>query len=139
MSFDVDTAIDKNNLDDGWVKQADLYDEYSTNTAKAFETYLTLKNIYKVKRAEKEMKVRRGTIDIGCKITEGAISSFLDSDPGLSELDSQIIKAKYEYDLYSSAVDALEHKKRSLENLTKLHLNNYYFEDDFTKKVREKM
>lgn len=127
MSYEADTSIDKNNLDDEWVKQADLFYAYSEKANNAYKVYNDLKNHYNVKKAEVELNIRKGKVDIGiAKLTENAISSYLDSQQDLVKLNNNIADAKYEYEMYNSAVYAMEHKKRALEYITKLHLSNYF-------------
>ena len=129
MDYEVDTDINKFALDDEWVKQANLFKEYSKKANDAYDLYNNLKNYYTVKKAEIEMDIRSAKIDIGCKITENAISAYLDTHQTLIEINNKISKAKYTYDMWKSAVDAMEHKKKSLDNLEKLWLNNYYADD----------
>jgi hypothetical protein len=139
MEFEVDTTIDKDNLEDEWVKQADLYEKYAEKANYFYNQYNSLKNHYTVCRAEEEMLVRTGEKDIGCKITDKALSAHLDQEPELVKLNKEVAEAKYEYEMYNSAVFAMEHKKRALEYLTKLTLNNYYTQTDSYDDFRNRM
>jgi hypothetical protein len=139
--YDIDTSVDKNNLEEEWEKQADLYDKYSKLANNAYHAYNTLKNYYNVVKGKAELEARAGEVDIGCKMTEKAIAAYLEQAPVLVELNKEIAEAKYAYEMYNSAVFAMEHKKRALEYLTKLTLNNYYVQtesyDDFRNKMNK--
>lgn len=138
-TYEFDTTIDKHNLEDEWEKQAELYEKYAKAANNYYDAYNTLKQHYSVKRAEEEMLVRIGKKDIGCKITDKALSAYLDQETELVELNKEVAKAKYEYEMYNSAVFAMEHKKRALEYLTKLTLNNYYVQTDSYDNFRNRM
>lgn len=139
--YEVDTSIDKFNLEEEWVKQADLYDKYAKLANNAYDAYIQLKNHYNVKKAEEEMLVRTGKKEIGCKITDKALAAYLEQEPGLVELNKEVAKAKYSYEMFNSATFSMEHKKRALEHLTKLTQNNYYTQtesyDDFRNKMNQ--
>jgi len=131
--YKIDTSIDKHSLDDEWVKQADLFWKYSKLANTFFNAYNAAKNNYNVRRAEIEYAVRSGKIPIGIKITDKAVASFLDTEESLVALQNDIAEKKFHYEMYNSAVFAMEHKKRALEYITKLHLSNYFAESDYDK------
>lgn len=126
MSYKEDTSIDRSDLENEWVKQADTYGEYVSDANDAFEALSNLKNYLKVRSAQIELDARSGKVDIGCKVTDKAINAFVTSHPEIVEIENDIVKAKHEYDIYNGGVFSLEQKKRALENLVKLGLNNYY-------------
>jgi hypothetical protein len=141
--FKAETSIDTYNLDKEWIRQADLYDKYGQLANKAYNSFTTLKNELKVVRGNLEMRIRQGFVDIGCKITENAISSYIDIQDDIIKLEQEIARAKYEYEVYNTATFAMEHKKRSLEWLTKLFLGNYFADgqqsdlEEYKKRVLE--
>jgi len=139
MSYKEDTQIDESNLEGEWIKQANTYAEY-VDQANVYAKQLTeLKNRLKVVKASTEMGVRTGKLDIGCKITDKAIAAFVDINPEVVELEKEIAEAKYKYDMYNGGVFALEQKKRALENLVKLGMNNFNYSttsyDDYRNKI----
>ena len=60
------------------------------------------------------------------KATDKAVTSVVTIDKEVRELQSQFINATYEANVLKGAVNSLEHKKASLEWMSRLFLKSYF-------------
>lgn len=121
-------VIDKNRLDAEWEKQSVLTFQLTEENASARFRYDSAKRAYDVVRAEVNLDVRRNPAKYGfaSKPTESAIEALVDSNRSVCEAAAAIQKARYDLDMCSAGVSAIESKKKALEALTQLSAINYY-------------
>lgn len=134
--------IELTRLDEEWLKQPKLYYEAAEQLAnKRFEME-TLKN--NLAAAEADLEDVQAKVDLAIrsnpskylgeiKVTEASIKNAVLLDPEYKKtkqicdnLNQELLKAKYEAELLAAIVEALNHKKSALENLVKLHSQNYF-------------
>ena len=120
-----DFEINEHQLDREWVGQPALVHRYHLELADAQRTLATIKADVEVTKAELD-KVIRETSEK--KPTESAITNMVLTAPEYREAMAAMIDAKHACDVLQAACTALEHKKRALENLVRLHLSDYYGE-----------
>jgi len=136
-----DISINKFRLDEEFIKQPDMMLFFSDELAeinKAANDSCTRVNevkdeLEKVK-AEISLKIRQGEgIPEGIKITEEAIKGLLLTNDLVKEVHKKLYDCKYKEneliekrDRIASIVDALRHRKSSLENLTQLYQMGYF-------------
>lgn len=137
------SQIDKYNLDGELVSQPELYEEYAIQLEEARAD---------VEEAKNELKVRDDDYDVACakmdlvirkypatygidKLTESVIRSAIILAPDVVQAKKAIYTVREElvrlqrvYGALHATVGALDCKKRSLEDLCKLRLANYYSE-----------
>lgn len=127
-----DISIDIHNLDWEWGRQSSVYLKYGkmfANTAyqrdKAEEVLDNTKaKIRRKLREKKEMKV-------------SDMDAEVNLNPEVKEAYENFIQLKFESNMLQNVIKALEHKKASLENLTKLYLVGYFSEPKISKEAQE--
>ncbi len=120
--------IDKNLLDEEWVHQPKLYFEYASELAGARVELEEAKAEFDVVKAETDLNIRSNPTDYDLpeKTTEVMIGKALIITDEYQEAQKIIFTAKHRVDILSSAVTALDHRKKALENLVELHGRNYF-------------
>lgn len=122
-----DVAIDPDALDVEWVRQAALFGKYSKLQAIARDKADRLKERLDVFDAEFGLKIRQAPHIYGLdKVTEGSVQATILTATKHQELAAQLADARFELDVISGAVRALDHKKAALENLVRLQGQNYF-------------
>jgi hypothetical protein len=80
-----------------------------------------------VEEAEVELDVRSDPAKYKIKdVKEGAIKLRITLHTRVRNAIQSVNEVKHELDIMQARVDALEHKKRALENLVALHGQNYF-------------
>ena len=128
MNFIEDTRIDPNNLHEEWIKQATLYAEWSERHVNAIRDRDLLKIKIDAYCARLGNKVRTNWMHMGFdkKPTEAAIEAYIGMDADYLDGQKQLADLNYNINLFQAARQGLEHKKRSIEGLERLHLAGYY-------------
>ncbi len=119
--------IDEENLDLEWVKQPKTVYRFAIALANARLEHARAKANLDVVAAELAKRVRAGPqhyhIDKVTESTvEGAVLMSVEHKAAMELMN----KAKWKMDMHQAMIDALEHKKRGLENLVTLHGQNYF-------------
>ncbi len=125
MNIEKDVSVNRHDLEFEWVRQASTYHFYLVKHAEANQQREEDKDaldqvvarLYDEKRA-----------DLGDKVTETAIKRAIEMEPEYRSVVEQAKQYDHKINLLSAAIKAMEHKKTVLENLTKLHLSNWYAE-----------
>lgn len=137
MDFQKDIEIDQNALDQEWIAQPVLYMRYAELEAEARRTMDEEKVRSDVVRAKLDAKIRENPEDYGIsKVTEGSILSAIQQDEDYLESQTALRTAKYQLDMISGAVRALDHRRKALENLVYLH-GQSYFSEPSTKRLHQ--
>jgi len=127
MDYEQDLKIQQDALDVEWLQQADLMRQYGQHAAqmrldmdKAAETLAVVKA-----ETDKEIRAAPADYDI-VKITETVITNTIILEVGYRDALDKFNEARYEHEMARVAVSALEHKKSALENLIRLHGQQYF-------------
>ena len=127
MDYLDDIRIDESALDVEWLRQASLTFQYGTHQAKMKRIVDRKKEELDLVKADLDKKIRSKPehykID---KITEAAIQATILQQEDYQEINSELIDARYELEIASAALRALEQKKSALENLVRLNGQNYF-------------
>ena len=127
LHYEQDVNIDETALDVEWLQQSNLmykYARYQAETKKAMDE---AKERLDFIRAKVEMDIRTNPESYGLsKVTESAIASTILLQPEYQEASKKYIEAKYENDVATAAVRAIDQKKTALENLVKLLSVSYF-------------
>lgn len=119
--------IDDAQLDKEWIRQPVLVFKYSKISAQLRQDFDSLKTQMELLKAKTEQAVRKAPIEYGvAKVTESAIASAVSLHPSVVEMQEALSKARYQHDLALGMLNALEHKRRALENLVSLHGQQYF-------------
>ena len=127
LNYEQDVSIDETALDVEWLQQANLmykYARYQAETKKAMDEAKERLDFIKAKL---EMDIRVNPENYGLsKVTESAVASTILLQPEYQEASKKYIEARYENDVASAAVRAIDQKKTALENLVKLLSVSYF-------------
>jgi hypothetical protein len=136
-----DISIDKYKLDDEFITQPDLMLYFSDLLSRKNKEVNDLdilidqsKDQLKALKANIELDYRRGIRKIGdVKLTESTIEAAVNSDEKVEKLQNKQYELRQKYnslleerDKLAGIVDAVRHRKSSLENLATLYVAGYY-------------
>lgn len=119
--------IDQDALDEECVKQPKLYFKWAKKLADARMAHEEAEANHKLVEAELDDKIREDPESYGLeKITEAAIKATIPKQVEFTESQQKVYHARHKVNILQAGVTALEHKKRSIENLVQLHGQNYF-------------
>lgn len=119
--------IDHNALDLEWIEQPKNFLLISTELADEKKLLEKLKLRADVTESEVAKNVRDNPDKYGLsKVTEAGIKSAVAGSDEMKKALQRIIDKKHDVDILQSAVTAMDHRKRALENLVTLHGQQYF-------------
>ena len=119
--------IDINRLDREWIRQPALIETQLHDAAEKRIELDQAKNNLQIVEAQLDQQIRADPDTFGMmKITEGAVTKTIVLQDEYQEALTAVHDAKYAYDVAMAAVQALDHKKKGLEDLVKLHGQSYF-------------
>ena len=132
-----DLEIDRNNLEIEWEKQASLYFFYAEQSADAIEEQAKAKDAIDLVEAQLDKDIRDdpGAFELD-KLTETRIKSTIWLQAEYREAKTILIDCTKTANVLKSILQAFDHKKSALENLSKLFLSNYYAEPVVSDKTK---
>lgn len=127
MDYEKDIEIDESALDVEWLNQASLMWKYGRHAAHARMEVDKAKEALDIKRAELDGLIRLEPQQYNIeKITEAVVTNTIALQPGFQKVNEKYIEAKYESDMAQAAVRAIDQRKTALENLVRLHGQQYF-------------
>ena len=125
--------IDESRLDEEWLRQPDLYFKYASQLADAKQRLDQAKAELDLVEAECNKDIRERPEHYGVDRsrntgapTEDAVKKAVVIHDDYQAAVMDIVKHKHEVEVLAAAVNALDHKKRALENLVSLHGQSYF-------------
>lgn len=144
--YERDLYIDESALDVEWIGQPQLMLKYSREYAKAEREVARMKEKISVKRAKLDKEIRIEPEKFGLsdvKITEAVVNNAIITDKEFQKLTEDLIEANYEVNMLKGAVDAVKQRKDALQDLVKLHGQQYFagpkMPRDLSFEVKQKM
>lgn len=123
----LDLSVDENNLLAEWKGQAAMMLEYGILLADAMEEEDTARATLAVKAAELEQDIRNNPADFDItKLTEAAVTAAIPVQPEHKVATKKLNAARHRVRIYRAAVDALAHRKSTLQGMTDLWLRQWY-------------
>ncbi len=121
--------LDKDALDEEWIAQPRLYHEHAEKLADARTEWERNKSNLEVVEAEldKDIRLNPSKYELE-KITEPVVEKTIALQSRHQKAKRATTDAKHKVDLIQAVVDALDHRKKALENLVQLRLANYFSE-----------
>ena len=127
LDYKKDILIDPDNLDLECLNQPNLYMQYAELQAEARKEYDLAKRELDRATASLGNEVRKNPEHYGVsKVTNDAILSVIATDKYVETAQQRVIQARYEQELLSYVLSALDQRKRSLNNLVVLHGQQYF-------------
>jgi hypothetical protein len=124
MSYDDDINIDEGALDVEWVDHSRRMLLYCQNAAEAQKEVNLAKERVDFVKARLDQDIRAASQ--GQTTREKSIEAAIITHPDYQAANNDYIERKYEHDIANAAVRAFEHRKSALENLVRLHANQYF-------------
>lgn len=132
--------LDQNRLDEEWLGQSKLYMTYASQLADARAEWERAKASRDLVSAELDRDIRSNPDKYDLvKITEGGVEKTIITQRGFQTSNEAVIKAKHKVDLLQATVEALDHRKKSLEALVSLWIGSYFSDPKAPKEGREKV
>lgn len=129
INYERDMSIDETSLDVEWLQQPSLMLKYANMASAAKKVVDEAKESLDVLKAQLDKQIRLDPAGFNKgidKITETVIQNTILMLDEYKDANSEYIKARYEYEMAKNAVESLEQKKTALENLVKLHGQQYF-------------
>ena len=127
MNYEQDMTIDPDALDVEWIEQPRLMLRYAQHASKLKMEVERAKEKLDIIRADLDKKVRLNPEKFGIvKLTESVISSTIITQEEFITGNEEFLEVAYEANMAQGALRALEGKKAALENLVKLHGQQYF-------------
>lgn len=127
---DIDSSfleIDHDSLDEEWLSQPELFHKYSTKEAWYERRLDEAKAELDVTKAELDKNIRSKPDVYGVKkVTDKAVEAAMVLRDNYQDALEAVTLAKYNYNIARAARIALDQRKVALENLVKLHGQNYF-------------
>jgi hypothetical protein len=133
--------IDKNELDREWSVQPKLYHEYAVMLADARRKLDEAEAGFKVVKSEvdKAIRSRPSKYGLADKPTEASIAATIVLQKKYIKAQNAIILAQYDANITEAMVKSLDHKKAALENMVRLHGQDYFSTPRADSEGREKL
>lgn len=127
MKYENDIIIDETALDVEWLQQPSLMMRYTTHEAKIQYELDVAKSRLSLIQSELDQKIRTDpeSFDIA-KVTEGAVMAVLQQQDKYKEAQAEVHQVSFELNVAKGAVKAFAQRKDALENLVKLHGQQYF-------------
>ena len=127
MDYERDMYIDCDSLDVEWLEQSMLMMRYSTYEADKEREKDLAKEALDLVKADLDRNIRENPDKYGiAKPTETAISNTIISQDEYKEAYHKFLDIQYEYNIAKSATRAVAQRKDALENLVRLHGQQYF-------------
>lgn len=127
MDYEKDIVIDESALDVEFLEQPRLMIKYCQHAEKMKREADYAKERLDVKGAELDRNIRSQPDLYGIpKVTEAVVQNAILMDADYQQLSKEFIEAKYEANMASAAVRAFDQRKVALENLVRLHGQQYF-------------
>jgi hypothetical protein len=126
-NYEKDVTIDPDALDVEWLGQPGLIFKYSKKSAEAQIILSNAKESLELCKATLDRKIRTNPEKFGIeKITETVVANTIIAQSDYAEANKEYQEAQFEVNIIRGVMDALNNKKSALENLVKLHGQNYF-------------
>lgn len=128
MNYENDIRIDESALDIEWLDQPKLMLDYTRHESEMEFVRDSKKEELDLKKAELDLEIREDpkSFNITSKLTESTVNSAIASNEEFKKLSKEYNEARFEYNVAKGAVKAFEQRKVALENLVKLHGQQYF-------------
>jgi len=127
MNYEKDIGIDENALDVEFVRHPLKFLKYAEHLAHTEKvTKRAHENLKTIKAKLSNQALSDPTLCAGGKATAVAIEAYYRTNEKYLEAKESWVETEYEKDMALNAVQAMNAKKTSLENLVRLHGQQYF-------------
>ena len=137
-----DMKINVQELDKEWMLLPQVYEEYATNAEMTDIELRKAKMKLDMRKADISKHIRENSkvyaAEYGVSsLTEGFISTLIESDDEVKQIQMEIISLERNKRLYNTAVKGLEMKRDALKNLTLLFQTQYFSIPECNRRIEE--
>lgn len=137
-----DLRINVDELDKEWMMLPQIYGEYCEKAEMVDIELRKAKMRYDMRRADISKHIRENSKEYAAEygvssLTEGFISTLVDSDQEIKQIQLEIISLERNKRLFATAVKGLEMKRDALKNLTTLFQAEYYSIPNVARRIEE--
>lgn len=127
MNYEADIEINETELDVEWLDQPALMMRYARYLADVKMAFDKVKERLELVKAELDKVIRTNPerFDIE-KITDKVVENTIPMQATYKEASEALINAKYEMEMTYGAVKAIDARRDALENLVRLHGQQYF-------------
>jgi hypothetical protein len=127
MNYEKDVRIDETSLDIEWLEQSSLMLKYGINESDLEKKKDLLKEKLDLTKADLDRKIRENpeSFEIS-KITETVVANTIIMQDEYKEVYHEFLEVQHEYNIAKVAVRAIAQRKDALENLVRLHGQQYF-------------
>lgn len=127
MNYEKDVRIDETSLDIEWLEQPSLMLKYGINESDLEKKKDLLKEKLDLTKADLDRKIRENpeSFEIS-KITETVVANTIIMQDLYKEVYHEFLEVQHEYNIAKVAVRAIAQRKDALENLVRLHGQQYF-------------
>lgn len=119
--------IDLDQLDVEWLRQPKLVYDYAVAAAASRIAFEQAKADFELVCAELDSEIRTDPEKFGAvKLTESMVKNITTVQPEYQQAQKKVLKTRSDYESLQAVLSALDHRKRTLENLVNLHGQNYF-------------
>lgn len=138
MDYKKDVSIDESALDIEWLEQPSLMMKYGIHRADLQLAVERAKERIEIVKAEldKEIRADPDLFEIP-KVSESAITNTILLQSEYQEAKGTYLNLKHELDYAWAASNAIDSKKSALENLVKLHGQQYFAGPKMPRELRK--
>jgi len=127
MDYENDIQIRQDELEMEWLDQPSLMFKYAKNAAEMRRLLDLSKEKLDLAKAEIDKEIRTNPEKFGIeKITETVVANSMLATFKYKKANEEFLNAKYEVDVAQAAVVAISQRKDALENLVRLHGQQYF-------------
>jgi len=138
MNYEKDMYIDEDALDLEWLEQPALMRKYSRTLADLEHEYDEAKEELELIRAELDRDIRKDPEEFDVvKITETVIQNTIIMQERYEKGLEKFLNTKHEMKTARGVISSIEQRKSALENLVKLHGQNYFAGPAIPRDLRE--
>jgi hypothetical protein len=131
-------ALDRAHLEQAILNQASWFDLYASECARQQSKVDRLKNQLEYVSAEKKIAIRANAAASGGKApTQDQVDCQLIVDPDIKLLKDSLLEEEEYLGQLKAAVEAMRHKRDSIENERALVLSKFTMDGDVSPEIRE--
>lgn len=150
MNYAEDLKINPDQLDVEWLEQSLRFHTYSSKSAEANRIVRKCDELVKVIRSELILEASakgESVLGEGVKPTAPNIEAYYRNHAEYKKAKTALHDAQYQQEMLTNAVFAFHQRKSALENLTRLHGQNYFasptlprdLSEEYKEKQKEKI
>lgn len=117
--------LSRTHLEDAVLTQASLFEHYAGEAARQEIAVARLKNELSYKTAQRKIEIRAKAAAAKIKMVQDEVDCQIETDPELRAIKAQILDAEEYLGQLKSAVEAMRHKRDSIENERALVLSKW--------------